>query len=69
MAMQIVDGREVFVVDLKEIPELPIRWENEEEKPYARVLAMAIMSGVIVFPGKYALEVTGSHWNVWNVEE
>jgi len=49
--------REVFVVDLATIPELPITWSTRTEEPYAKALAAAIATGVIEKPGKYAIDV------------
>lgn len=58
MSLQTVDGKQVFVVDFDTMPELPIRWANETEKPYAMALGSAIATGVITDPGKYGVEVT-----------
>jgi len=54
---QIIDGYDVFVVDLDTMPELPITWNTEEEKPYALALAAAIQQGVITEPGKYGIHI------------
>lgn len=54
--LQIVDDKEVYVVDLKTMPELPITWETPEEEPFAKALGAAILTGVITEPGKYGIE-------------
>lgn len=54
--LQTVDGRDdVFVVDFDAMPELPITWNTNEEKPYALALAHAIQTGQITKPGKYGI--------------
>jgi hypothetical protein len=55
--LQVIDGTQVFVVDFDTVPELPIRWANDTEKPYAMALGAAIATGVITEPGKYGIEV------------
>lgn len=58
--LQIVDGLEVFVVDLQTMPELPITWERDEEQPYALALETALRAGAITVPGKYGIYVEGT---------
>jgi hypothetical protein len=71
--LQIIEGREVYVVEFDTMPTLPITWETEEEKPYAVGLAAAIHSGQITEPGKYGIEATrdGDQWvyNAYRIEE
>lgn len=55
--LQIVDGREVFVVEFDTMPGLPITWNTLEEKPYADALVDAIQNGVIKKPGKYGIVI------------
>lgn len=55
--LQTVAGREVFVVEFDTMPELPITWSTEEERPYAQILGAAIMTGLITEPGKYGLAI------------
>jgi hypothetical protein len=56
--IQEVDGKEVYVVEFDTMPELPIYWRTDEEKPYALALATAIHTGTITEPGKYGIEFT-----------
>lgn len=58
--LQIVDGRQVYVVDFDAMPELPITGVGEEI-PFARALTAAIESGLISEPGKYGIEVVEEH--------
>lgn len=53
--LQIVDGREVYVVEFDAIPELPITWSTPDEEPYARALHNGIEHGMITEPGKYGI--------------
>lgn len=56
--LQSVDGHpNVYVVEFDTMPELPITWSTEEEKPYALALAHAIHNETITEPGKYGLVV------------
>jgi hypothetical protein len=69
---QTIQGRDVFVVDLQELPQLPVNDGGSPElAPYAQALTTAIMQGVIKEPGKYGIEVTksGEHWNVFAINE
>lgn len=54
---QKIQGKTVFVVDLKEIPKLPIRWEVPYEKEYAQALERALFKGQITEPGKYGIHI------------
>lgn len=56
--LQTIQGCEVFVVDFNTMPDLPITWSTEAEKPYALALGAAISTGVITEPGKYGIHVT-----------
>jgi hypothetical protein len=71
--LQTVDGKEVFIVEFETMPELPINWATEEEKPYALALAIAISTGVINKPGKYGLEVDNpenpTRWDAYEMIE
>lgn len=77
MSLQIVDGTEVFVVDLEALPELPITWSTAEEEPYAKALDHAIRTGVITEPGKYGIELEqaksrvdpNSHYSIHSIKE
>ena len=62
--LQIIDNDEVYVVDLKTVPELPITWNTPEEEPYARALQGAIERGQISEPGKYAFRIYEFHRSV-----
>jgi hypothetical protein len=55
--LQIVDDREVFVVDFDTMPELPITWITFEERPYAEALQDAIQHKIITEPGKYGIAI------------
>lgn len=55
--LQTIDGYNVFVVDFKTMPELPITWSSPEEEPYAKALQAAIQDGVITEPGKYGIQI------------
>lgn len=52
--LQIVEGREVYVVEFDTVPDLPITGDGEETI-YAQILDQAIRDGVIKEPGKYGL--------------
>jgi hypothetical protein len=56
--LQRIQGKEVFVVEFDTLPELPITWETEEEKPYALALTAAFQKATITEPGKYGIEFT-----------
>jgi hypothetical protein len=72
--LQTIEGVEVYVVDFDVMPELPITWQNESEKPYAAALQTAIQDGMIREPGKYGIEIVENsprafHWRVHHIEE
>lgn len=73
--LQTVDGREVFVVEFDTMPQLPIIWNTEEEKPLAEILQHAIQNEVIKEPGKYGLAIeppigdTSIHYSVYTIKE
>lgn len=54
---QNIDGYDVYVVDFATMPELPITWKTDEEKPFAQALQAAIRDGVITEPGKYGIHI------------
>lgn len=58
--LQIIDGREVFVVEINGFPRslLPVTWESPAERPYAIALDSAIKAGIVTAPGKYGIHVT-----------
>lgn len=59
---QVIGTKRVYVVDLPELPELPITWTDTPElKPYAEALQKAIEVGTIKEPGKYGIEITPNH--------
>lgn len=70
--LQIIDGKQVYVVEFKKMPELPITWEEDkpEEKPYALALARAIHTKVITRPGKYAIYiVSDKQYEIYTLKE
>lgn len=72
--LQIVDGREVYVVEFDTVPELPITWNSDEEEPYAKALHAAIENGLITEPGKYGIHVETSEgpmpiYNIYHINE
>jgi hypothetical protein len=73
MAFQTIDGRDVFVVELKDFPPpMPINAGGSPElQPYAEALTAAITQGVVNKPGKYGIEVSASirKWNVFEIIE
>ena len=71
MSLQEVDGKEVYVVEFDEIPELPITHNTEEEQPYAVALALAIKKKEISEPGKYGIFVTEDRKNyeIYRIKE
>jgi hypothetical protein len=75
MALQMVQGKMVYVVDLKTMPTLPIVGTGYEQY-YAEALTAALEQGLIKIPGKYGIEIffDGSmvrmmHWNVYRIDE
>ena len=70
--LQKIDGRTVFIVEIKQDPPelLPINDGGDEElAPYAQALDAAIRTGVIVEPGKYAIELVEELWQVFQIFE
>lgn len=70
--LQKVAGKDVFVADLKELPPLPLTYEDTPElKPYAWALETAIRTGLITGPGKYGVEINEDDmtWNVYLIIE
>lgn len=67
--LQTIDGIPVYVVDIQEMPELPIKAHNLEEAPYALALEVAIRDGVITEPGKYGILVEGTNFNIYRIQE
>lgn len=69
--LQKIEGRTFYIVDIKdELPELPIHDGGVEElAPYAQALDAAIRTGVIVEPGKYAIELVEELWQVFQIFE
>lgn len=55
--LQFVDGRQVYVVILHAMPDLPIVWDAPSQEPYAKALTAAIQDGVITEPGKYGIQI------------
>ena len=53
---QIVDGMDMYVVDLKTVP-TPNTWGFGREQDYAAALNNAIITGVISKPGKYGIRL------------
>lgn len=69
---QNIQGRKLFIVDLTEIPELPITDGGIKAlKPYAEALDAAIREGVITEPGKYGIEIDYvlNRWNIHTIHE
>lgn len=67
--LQTIDGIPVYVVDIQEMPELPITAHNLEEAPYALALEAAIRDGIITDPGKYGIRLEGTNYIVYLVQE
>lgn len=65
--LQTIQGHLVKVIDLKEMPKLPITWDHPDEKPYAQALHDAIFKGMITEPGKYGIEVIPGKY-AWDFE-
>jgi hypothetical protein len=69
---QTIDGRNVFVVELAQLPDLPITDGGIPHlKPYAEALELAILSGIVKAPGKFGIEITdlGTNYNIYEVKE
>jgi hypothetical protein len=74
MLLQRIHNLDIYVVDFDTMPELPITWSTEEEKPYALALARALSNGTISEPGKYGIHIVeddGSTitWSVYKLVE
>jgi hypothetical protein len=79
--LQTIQGRTVYVVDLSEIPQLPIYAIDNPRlpaigyepklKPYAEALDAAIRQGVVRNPGKYGIEVNVplNTWTIFAINE
>jgi len=58
--LQVIGGREVFVVEFDTMPELPITGEGREHH-YAMALTAAIRDGIVTEPGKYGVYIQTAH--------
>jgi len=69
--LQTIDGKTVYVVDLEEIPELPVHGENPIEMAYAFALNDAITRGTIIHPGKYGIKIDflTQHYDIYRIDE
>lgn len=70
--LQVIGNRKVYVIDFDVMPELPITWESEEERPYAKALQAAIETNVIDQPGKYGIFIgpdDPTHWVAFEIIE
>jgi hypothetical protein len=67
---QIIDGIKVFVVELIELPPLPVTDGGiSEYTPYANALTQALYMRVITGPGKYGIEVNDQQYSVHRIIE
>lgn len=70
---QILQGKKVFVVDLKTFPpEFPIHDGGEPAlTAYAEALSLAITRGTIAKPGKYAIHINDAQdwYDIFEVRE
>lgn len=68
--IQTINGQNVYVIDLKTMPQLPI-WGTGWEAPYAEALTAAISEGVINETGKYGVQVNlnTNEWKVFKITE
>lgn len=57
--MQVINDKAVYVVDLKEMPVLPIVGTGVEQY-YAEALTEAISQGLVTIPGKYGISIDWS---------
>jgi len=66
-----VNGKQLYVVHLDEIPDLPITGEGYVQKQYAGALTQAIATGMIKEPGIYGIEVEfpSTKWSVYQITE
>lgn len=72
--LQTIHGVTMFIVEFDTMPELPITWSNETEKPYALALGAAIATGIVTEPGKYGITVQGDvetnmDYNIWSIKD
>lgn len=71
--LQIIEGKEVYVVEFDKVPELPITGVTKEEQLYAVALARAIATGVISEPGKYGITIKDTddelRWDAYRIYE
>jgi hypothetical protein len=68
MKLQKVDGLNLYVVDLKTMPQLPITGSGPE-KIYAEILTTAIRRGLVKVPGKYGIHIEKRLFRplIWNI--
>jgi hypothetical protein len=69
---QNIQDRNVFVVDLPQLPELPITDGGVPAlRPYATALELAILTGIIKTPGKYGIEIDPieDSYNIYAIQE
>lgn len=72
MSFQVINDLKVYVVDLVETPDLPIRSGGDSElAPYAIALTHALKNRTIIAPGKFAIYVDFSNdtWLAFEVKE
>ena len=58
MGLQRIGDNIGYVVEIDELPELPVRGTNRVEMAYAEALTDAIANGVITEGGKYFIVLT-----------
>lgn len=70
---QVIDGKEVYVVELTDRPWSIHSGGDPKLAPYAMALNFALQDGIVTGPGKYAihvdLELEDPTWNVFRVIE
>lgn len=69
---QTIDGHHVFVVELHQLPDLPITDGGLPSLwPYSQALELAILNRIITKPGKYGIEVDPieDHYNIFVIQE
>lgn len=71
---QKIHGLDIYVVEFDVMPELPITWATEDERPYALALARALHNGTISKPGKYGIYIIEDDgfkitWGVYKIVE
>lgn len=66
--LQEIQGKPVYVVDLKTMPELPVVGTGFEQH-YAEALTQAIHRGIIKEPGKYGIYIdfATDEWEVYKI--